>query len=90
MHAVSERIHRVFPTHVGVFRDAKSEDPIEKSLPHTRGGVSQLMRDEIFSKESSPHTWGCFSFNSSSNSKSFVFPTHVGVFLDGPVSRLYG
>ena len=53
-------IHRVFPTHVGVFPAPCRSPRHSCGLPHTRGGVSRCMRGRRLYGMSSPHTWGCF------------------------------
>ena len=54
----------------------------QKSLPHTRGGVSRQAWRLARACGSSPHTWGCFAFKTFPERRSLVFPTHVGVFPD--------
>ena len=72
----------VFPTHVGVFpsKGRPRNPPIR--LPHARGGVSRPRKTGPGPPKSSPRTWGCFFGDSCTLSVDFVFPTHVGVFLD--------
>ena len=78
--SLSVRQHRVFPTHVGVFRSKTDEDPRGIRLPHACGGVSKVSRIRDIIMESSPRMWGCFSDPWAKNQPSSVFPTHVGVF----------
>ena len=83
----------VFPTHVGVFPPDVATGHLSACLPHTRGGVSAVVSVAGHSRESSPHTWGCFFVMISSDLGVFVFPTHVGVFPSfrcgiGPMSGL--
>ena len=71
----------VFPTHVGVFplNGWQGGDPVR--LPHARGGVSSRQGVSSVLPWSSPRTWGCFHLPYVLFVYSFVFPTHVGVFL---------
>ncbi len=71
----------VFPTPVGVFPDPASGGFIDRSLPHTRGGVSLAGKCQSAAGKSSPHPWGCFSSLRAAPSEKNVFPTPVGVFL---------
>ena len=71
----------VFPTHVGVFLLAATCVVPSAGLPHARGGVSDLEGLSAAGTPSSPRTWGCFLIVEKICKPSFVFPTHVGVFL---------
>ena len=71
----------VFPTHVGVFPIEGALSPEQAGLPHARGGVSKSGRSLGRWLGSSPRTWGCFYDGRPFDSCTFVFPTHVGVFL---------
>ncbi len=71
----------VFPTHVGVFLDENTLTGFSKSLPHARGGVSNMRFCFRPVGESSPRTWGCFHVSLFRILDQVVFPTHVGVFL---------
>ncbi len=73
----------VFPTHVGVFPMRTSAGHTVSCLPHARGGVSQWINNVAVKFGSSPRTWGCFLRRPAKPRHSCVFPTHVGVFLDG-------
>ena len=53
--------HAVFPTCVGVFRQATRRSGLPPSLPHVRGGVSIVLGYVIADIQSSPRAWGCFS-----------------------------
>ena len=53
------------------------------SLPHARGGVSKICMVIVVSIASSPRPWGCFWSLSGSGGLLAVFPTPVGVFLEG-------
>ena len=57
--------------------------PEKKSLPHTRGGVSNPAPSPQLCAESSPHPWGCFHAVSPRLPAVRVFPTPVGVFPYG-------
>ena len=53
----------------------------DKSFPHSRGDVpnyEDVMRDET---AFSPLTWGCSGTLRGEYVRDFVFPTHVGMFL---------
>ncbi len=79
----------VFPTHVGVF---PYQIPARQALgcfPHARGGVSPALIQGGTVLEFSPRTWGCFSFSSRTGTRSRVFPTHVGVFLQDRTRPLF-
>ena len=78
----TKRGWRVFPTHVGVFLWRAADALPSRRLPHARGGVSKSCRCLHLSQPSSPRTWGCFRASAALRARSFVFPTHVGVFLD--------
>ena len=71
----------VFPTHVGVFPQEPEAHPGRSCLPHARGGVSYASHATALRWLSSPRTWGCFPKIMPRVPVSFVFPTHVGVFL---------
>ncbi len=72
----------VFPTHVGVFLAALMVARCNPSLPHARGGVSKKERTRGMRSWSSPRTWGCFCAVRAGPGGLWVFPTHVGVFLE--------
>ena len=74
---------RVFPTHVGVFLPASSFEARGFRLPHARGGVSRHSGCFCVFPRSSPRTWGCFFLGLYPPFLFAVFPTHVGVFLNG-------
>ena len=81
-----ERIRRitgylVFPTCVGVFLIIAITSPMDASLPHVRGGVSQCKPELISDVVSSPRAWGCFPSPRWRGKCRGVFPTCVGVFL---------
>ena len=70
----------VFPTHVGVFLAKSAALLTSGSLPHARGGVSQITITIDKRVGSSPRTWGCFLEHEIGEHCEAVFPTHVGVF----------
>ena len=72
---------KVFPTHVGVFLCISKKNNSKSCLPHARGGVSRYRCAGKLIAESSPRTWGCFCKHIIVPILSYVFPTHVGVFL---------
>ena len=76
------RARRVFPTHVGVFLSIKSSSTSTRCLPHARGGVSKTEALSRLKELSSPRTWGCFPEPCPRGGHWWVFPTHVGVFLE--------
>ena len=76
------RARRVFPTHVGVFLSIKSSSTSTRCLPHARGGVSKTEALSRLKELSSPRTWGCFPEPCPRGGHWWVFPTHVGVFLN--------
>ena len=71
----------VFPTCVGVFRDAPVLQHTVRCLPHVRGGVSCSLVLILLPLRSSPRAWGCFSMQAGDRCRRRVFPTCVGVFL---------
>ena len=75
-----EQARIVFPTHVGVFPCPTATTSRSMSLPHARGGVSQVPFELMSSARSSPRTWGCFFRCHGGDRGRAVFPTHVGVF----------
>ena len=70
----------VFPTPVGVFPTLTHVTSKDVSLPHARGGVSQVGGRHPPPCESSPRPWGCFPVVLCSPKAYEVFPTPVGVF----------
>ena len=80
----------VFPTHVGVFLQIPSMTDIKMSLPHARGGVSEIAWLYAQVNASSPRTWGCFCYSGDPKIGLFVFPTHVGVFLKRRIRSAFG
>ncbi len=50
----------VFPTCVGVFPSRTALETLLSSLPHMRGGVSDVKQSSPNRTRSSPHAWGCF------------------------------
>ena len=79
----STTVSMVFPTHVGVFLDPSGSIDSTMCLPHACGGVSALRQTLRQVQLSSPRMWGCFHGVIAGGWRLFVFPTHVGVFLDG-------
>ena len=73
----------VFPTPVGVFLAHLEKELKNASLPHARGGVSVLRCSAVRLMASSPRPWGCFLRAMCQESRMVVFPTPVGVFLEG-------
>ena len=71
----------IFPTPVGVFPKKPLKKPVLVYLPHTRGGVSGGMPEDLIMPVSSPHPWGCFQDEPRANLQEVIFPTPVGVFL---------
>ena len=71
----------VFPTPVGVFLRDFCQRRKCVSLPHARGGVSQLRFLRSLRRKSSPRPWGCFPILHQIHGRPVVFPTPVGVFL---------
>ena len=72
--------HRVFPTHVGMFRrgDNKLRDMIR--FPHACGDVPRGPDEQVIGWPFSPRMWGCSDVRVTSFSAGEVFPTHVGMF----------
>ena len=71
----------VFPTSVGVFLFVSVIVSPFRRFPHVRGGVSQSSFLKQPLHQFSPRPWGCFCWFESSQSRTGVFPTSVGVFL---------
>ena len=68
--------------HVGVFLIAVAVVLPLLSLPHACGGVSMIRKWIELQHTSSPCMWGCFYNQNYYQIKLFVFPMHVGVFLN--------
>ena len=66
---------------MGVFPKEELTSSTDLSLPHARGGVSDLLDGFKAVFQSSPRTWGCFRVKKLEGWGAIVFPTHVGVFL---------
>ena len=79
---------QVFPTLVGVFRVAAPELPVSESLPHARGGVSDLIVCMSTCLSSSPRSWGCFYLRLWRNRNHNSLPHARGGVSDTP--RLKG
>ena len=73
----------VFPTLVGVFLTSPASTGWDIGLPHARGGVSVPGNGQGIQTMSSPRSWGCFRVRAGSAGSDAVFPTLVGVFLQG-------
>ena len=73
----------VFPTCVGVFLSGKPASISVTGLSHVRGGVSTVKEYVGAAASSSPRAWGCFPYGGNHSVPLQVFPTCVGVFLDG-------
>ena len=74
---------KVFPTPVGVFLKIAASFYPSGCLPHARGGVSTGQDGGSYPSLSSPRPWGCFGQAGTGLTAFAVFPTPVGVFLDG-------
>ena len=74
-------MYELFPTPVGVFPKDKPFTVCPQSLPHARGGVSDVTKELKAVKASSPRPWGCFRDIDAFKKAGLVFPTPVGVFL---------
>ncbi len=68
---------------MGVFLIAGDIHAEKLGLPHARGGVSTTHLASAGRLLSSPRPWGCFSPKGLISGMWKVFPTPVGVFLDG-------
>ncbi len=73
----------VFPTQVGVFLQRCFVLLVACCLPHAGGGVSCGVVINKSVTASSPRRWGCFPPVNSTTLMKTVFPTQVGVFLNG-------
>ena len=71
----------LFPTPVGVFPARCSPLSFQEPLPHARGGVSTVGRNNGRENCSSPRPWGCFLKRREIRWLKTLFPTPVGVFL---------
>ena len=72
---------QLFPTPVGVFPARCSPLSFQEPLPHARGGVSTVGRNNGRENCSSPRPWGCFLKRREIRWLKTLFPTPVGVFL---------
>ena len=78
-------LFRVFPTPVGVFLGLHGALLFSPGLPHARGGVSPRISSDDSYYWSSPRPWGCFCRYFYQLYNFIVFPTPVGVFLQGKI-----
>ena len=67
---------------MGVFLELVLSLGSAGSLPHARGGVSDILTRHLRPSASSPRPWGCFLQELEFKVRTFVFPTPVGVFPD--------
>ena len=72
--------YMVFPAYAGVFLQSSKSSSGISSLPRIRGGVSTVLLVNPVTKESSPHTRGCFHQDAEDRSMTTVFPAYAGVF----------
>ena len=70
----------LFPTHVGMFRSARSAAQGHWPFPHTRGDVPLPFLLSGPRPPFSPHTWGCSAAMFAAAAFASLFPTHVGMF----------
>ena len=78
--ARTRRLHRVFPTHVGMFRSDIGSHLENAGFPHTCGDVPWTQVTIATAQQFSPHMWGCSGGMTGNGEFVFVFPTHVGMF----------
>ncbi len=77
----SSMLNSVFPTHVGVYREAVLRIELFKRFPHACGGVPAQPIFSIRLILFSPRMWGCTGKELQFRTPQEVFPTHVGVYL---------
>ena len=65
---------------MGVFLYVFFSWHVKRSLPHVRGGVSEISGYVSEYPQSSPRAWGCFLEGLQAPFSCTVFPTCVGVF----------
>ena len=70
----------VFPTCVGMFRNATMNNNKIKSFPHMRGDVPGQQSHGEHRRGFSPHAWGCSVSIYDGKWPCLVFPTCVGMF----------
>ena len=70
----------VFPTPVGMFRDAPHLRARQTRFPHARGDVPCIQWERPRQKAFSPRPWGCSLFCHYWKRRLSVFPTPVGMF----------
>ena len=80
--------HDVFSTHVEVFPIGSTRAPSRQGFLHARGGVSPPKNRKKVAQVFSPRTWRCFQARATQEDSSFVFSTHVEVFLNGIVPAI--
>jgi len=70
---------RVFPTHVGMVRDARVSHDCPGRFPHSRGDGPERRPMKVTLYEFSPLTWGWSGETPHESNPLRVFPTHVGM-----------
>ncbi len=76
-------IHRVFPTHVGVFPGCSALDSSGRGLPHACGGVSGAHLRSCWPSASSPRMWGVSMITSYQSGRYLSSPRMWGLALSG-------
>ena len=74
----------VFPTCVGMYRDADGIEEGRASFPHMRGDVPSLRMSIAHRFPFSPHAWGCTEVLLVRDRILAVFPTCVGMYRTRP------
>ena len=76
---LSQLQQMVFPTHVGMVREATLDYGLKLRVPHTRGDgpIYDLSGNNYHG--CSPHTWGWSGELMRELNIGMVFPTHVGM-----------
>ena len=76
--------HRVFPTHVGMFRLMALSRLPSVRFPHACGDVPFFNEHGVPHPGFSPRMWGCSVGSVQLAQDGVVFPTHVGMFRTPP------
>ena len=76
---------KVFPTHVGVYRNRLPGPHRRACFPHACGGVPITDGGDSSWNRFSPRMWGCTEKPSVLTIEAAVFPTHVGVYLNAAI-----
>ena len=69
----------IFPTRVGMVRNASLQTTVNANIPHTRGDGPENGFDENQVRKYSPHAWGWSVTSNQAEIIIEIFPTRVGM-----------